>query len=113
MDFLNNLECSRDLNWLEGQPNGNDKQNHVVVDRSFYLNDDLDINHFCAVCSIPDTLMLTLRGACKESLLGFYFSDILKSNLFSTDTDYVPVMVEGQLVYHGIVSVDIRSTLLQ
>ena len=58
------------LNWLEGQPNGKRKQNHVAVDMNSFLIDDVDIKKFCVVCSISDSTMLTLRGACQESVLG-------------------------------------------
>ena len=43
----------------------------MAVDKNNLLVDDLDTNLFCTVCSVRDTIIFTLRGACQQSLLGF------------------------------------------
>ena len=52
----------RDLDWMEDQPNGKEKQNYVGTDRNHSLSGSLfDIEatpNYCAVCSLSGKLII-------------------------------------------------------
>ena len=86
---------SVDLDFSEGQPNGKEEQNCVLLESYFMLNKKKPINDrechqkACVVCESEERPLMTLRGLCKHSKI---------------DSLYVPVIQEGEFYFSGWVT---------
>ena len=59
------------LLWNVGQPSGLEGENHVVMERETSAIRDVNIEELhCSSCTLKTNAVLTLRGGCKDSLLG-------------------------------------------
>ena len=59
------------LPWNVGQPNGLEGENYVALERETSAIRDVNIEELhCSSCSLKTNAVLTLRGGCKDSLLG-------------------------------------------
>ena len=67
------------LPWKEGEPNGGNKENYVIIhpkDKSYH---DVDKNYpFCTTCDIHKSTVFTLIGVCKDSYFGIIFFILTK-----------------------------------
>ena len=93
------------LPWLQGQPDGVDTENHVVVEVKSKLLHDFNKNEeHCAPCDLKKSLVLTLIGVCMNTYFGNYFLNcnqdikaalyvlIVRSYLFMHEA-YLPIVV--------------------
>ena len=59
------------LLWNVGQPSRLEGENHVVIERETSAIRDVNIEELhCSSCTLKTNAVLTLRGGCKNSLLG-------------------------------------------
>ena len=59
------------LPWHSNQPNGNEGENHVVVEHSTLGYWDIKENHkSCVLCDVKPSTEFYLRGPCEDSYLG-------------------------------------------
>ena len=59
------------LPWTVGQPDGLEGENYVALERETSAIRDVNIEELhCSSCTLKTNAVLTLRGGCKDSLLG-------------------------------------------
>ena len=57
--------------WDRGEPNGGEEENFVMIDVSgAALNDVAQTRLSCSSCLLPTSMLLTLDGLCKDSMIG-------------------------------------------
>ena len=67
------------LPWIEGQPNGGRHENYVTLEtENFEIRDAPHEEFHCYSCTLKTNATLTLRGVCKDSLLGNYIWEYAK-----------------------------------
>ena len=68
---MNNNATVEPQAWDRGEPNGGEEENFVMIDVSgAALNDVAQTRLSCSSCRLTSSLLLTLDGLCKDSMIG-------------------------------------------